>query len=163
MDFFISYVYRALCGQSELISKEMQAMTDERVRVCLKYAQQSSPILMKLHSTNTVEQLNSIPIHSRCCCTGKKLEAGSGVQLILDDIHVCIGTDIMKEWFHYFRLRNFPLYITGLVRKWAIQQPWYVATLDLDQNRLIASHWTKTYKQMYSESVQYLMTRCRNA
>jgi len=157
----MTYVYRHLCGQTEANSKEMQAMTDERVRVCLNYANISSPILMHLHKTNTVEQINSIPLHSRCCCTGKKLDRGSGVQLIMDDMHVCVDIEIMKEWFHYFRLRNFPLYITGLVRQWAIAQPWYVASLEFDQNRLITSHWTKTYKQMYSESLQYLMTRCR--
>lgn len=155
-------MYRVLCGLPEPNSKEMQAMTDERVRVCLKYAESSSPVLSHLHKTNTVEQINTIPLHSRCCVTGKQLDNGSGVQLIMQDLHVCVSMDTMKEWFHYFRLRHFPKYVCGLIREWVVKQPWYVQTREFDQNRLIASHWTKTYKKMYNESVQYLTTRCRN-
>ena len=61
MDFFMTYVYRVLCGLPEPHSREMQAMTDERVRVCLNY-KMSSPILMHLHKSLTVKQLNSIPL-----------------------------------------------------------------------------------------------------
>ena len=161
MDFFMTYVYRVLCGLPEPNSREMQAMTDERVRVCLKYARISSPILTYLHKTNTVTQLNSIPLHSRCCSTGKQLTKGSGVQLILDDTHVCVDMITLKEWFHYFRLRNFPQYMCGLIREWVIQQPWYIETAEFDHNRLLSSHWINTYKTMYNESLQYLMTRCK--
>ena len=161
MDFFMTYVYRVLCGLPEPHSREMQAMTDERVRVCLNYAKMSSPILMQLHKSLTVEQLNSIPLHSRCCSTGKQLTKGSGVQLILDDMHVCVDMCTLKEWFHYFRLRNFPLYMCGLIREWAIKQPWYIESAEFDQNRLIASHWVQTYKELYNESLQYLMTCCK--
>lgn len=157
----MNYVYRALCKLPEPSSREMQAMTDERVRVCLRYAKASDPILMHLHNSLNVEQINSIPLHSRCCFTGEMLEKGTGVQLILDDAHVCVSMETLKDWFHYYRLRHFPLFMCGLIRQWCKTQPWYIENGEFDENRLIHSHWAKTYKQMYSDSVQHLMTRCK--
>lgn len=162
MDFFIGYVYRVLSGLSKSSNcKEMQSMTDERARVCLEYAQKSPPALMHLHKTVNVRQINCVPLHSRCCCTGKELSCSSGVQLILDDVHVCVSLDVLQEWFHYFRLRHFPEYMCGLIQEWVMVQPWYIKTSELDHHKLLQSHWASTYKKMYNESLQYLMTCCK--
>ena len=41
MDFFISYVCKVIYGQPEPNSKEMQEMTDERVRVCTDFSKRA--------------------------------------------------------------------------------------------------------------------------
>ena len=76
MDFFIVYVYKVLCGQPEPNTKEMQAMTDERVRVCVKFAKKSSPHLLTLHSCTEVIQINKVPILSPAAQTQRAHSTG---------------------------------------------------------------------------------------
>ncbi len=154
IDFFIVYVFKVLCNLPEPNNKDMQAMTAERVRVCAAFAKKSSDILMRLHRSENVTQINSVPENARCCVTGVPLE--TGVQLIGDDFHVCLHVDVMQKWFHYFRLRHFPLYMCGLIRDWIKRQPWYVHTHNIDISQLTGSHWVHTYKRMYAESVAAL-------
>lgn len=152
IDFFIVYIYKVLCDLPEPNNKDMQAMTSERVRACTLFAKKSSPILLKLHRSKCVTQVNSVPENSRCCVTGVLLE-GAGVQLIGEEFHVCVHTEIVHKWFHYFRLRHFPQYMCGIVREWIKRQPWYVHTHNVDISHLTGSHWVHTYKRMYTESL----------
>ena len=156
MDFFIVYVYKVLCDLPEPNSKEFQAMTDERVRVCSAFAKRSSPLLMKLHRCNEVRQINSVPEHSRCAVMGVQLNRHSGVQLVSEDFHICLSTPIMQKWFHYFRLRHFPRYMCGLVLEWLKREPWFSHHRTFDPSRLLSSHWVHTYKKMYKESITAL-------
>ena len=112
------YVYKVLCAQQEPNCKEMQAMTQERVRVCTTFAKKASPHLMQLHDSTTVIQRNSVPLHSRCCSTGRVLNSANGVQLEMDDLSVCVHSDVLEKWFHYFRLRHFPKYMVGIIWEW---------------------------------------------
>ena len=152
------YVYKVLTAQLEPNSKDMQIMTDERVRVCAAFAKKSSPHLLRLHSTSEVKQTNIVPLHSRCCSTGRSLNNENGVQLILDGFCVCVHIDILKKWFHYFRLRHFPRYMCGLILEWVKKQPWYLENQQFDIYRISSSHWASTYKKMYTESIQNLMS-----
>ena len=152
------YVYKVLCAQQEPNCKEMQAMTQERVRVCAAFAKKASPHLMRLHDSTTVIQRNSVPLHSRCCSSGRVLNNANGVQLAMDDISVCVHSDILELWFHYFRLRHFPKYMVGIIFEWVKKQPWYLESQNFDIYRLTASHWCSTYKKMYKESIQILMS-----
>lgn len=158
MDFFMVYVYKVLCAQQEPNSKEMQAMTDERVRVCSAFARKSSPHLMRLHESTKVVQRNSVPLHSRCCSSGRTLNNATGVQLDMDGFTVCVHSDILQKWFNYFRLRHFPKYMCGLVFEWVKEQAWYLENQNFDIYRLTTSHWATTYKKMYKESIQSLMS-----
>ncbi len=158
MDFFLSYVYKVLCAQQEPNSKEMQTMTDERVRVCAAFAKKASPHLMRLHDSTLVIQSNSVPLYARCCSTGRALNNSNGVQLNMDGFCVCVHSDILEKWFHYFRLRHFPRYMCGQIFEWIKTQPWYLENQTFDIYRLTASHWAHTYKKMYRESVQSLIT-----
>lgn len=158
MDFFLIYVYKVLCAQQEPNCKEMQAMTAERVRVCSSFAKKSSPHLMQLHESTTVTQSNSVPLHSRCCSTGRVLNNTNGAQIDMDGVCVCVHSDVLIKWFHYFRLRNFPKYMCGLIFEWVKQQPWYLESQNFDIYRLTSSHWNCTYKKMYTKSVQILMS-----
>lgn len=158
MDFFMIYVYKVLCGQQEPNCREMQNMTDERVHVCTSFAKQASPLLQKLHDSTVVVQTNYVPLHSRCCSTGKNLNSANGVQLNIDGFCVCLHAEVLQKWFHYFRLRHFPKYMCGIIFEWVKEQPWYVETKLFDIYRLTSSHWATTYKTMYRESIQRLMT-----
>jgi hypothetical protein len=157
MDFFVVYVYKVLCGQPEPNTKEMQTMTDERVSACVNFAKKSSPHLLTLHHCTKVIQINSVPLLSHCCSTGKRLNE-DGVQLIMGDSHVCLHRDIAAKWFHYYRLRHFPKFMCGLILEWIKDQPWYFENKVFDVYRLLNSHWVDTYKRMYAESLQILMT-----
>lgn len=150
------YVYKVLCELPEPNSKEFQAMTSERARVCSEYAKRSSPLLMKLHRSSEVRQINGVPENSRCAVTGVPLNRHSGVQLISDEFHICVDAQVMHKWFHYFRLRHFPMYVCGLVLEWLKRQPWFVHHHTFDPSRLMTSHWVHTYKKMYKESVTAL-------
>lgn len=156
MDFFIVYVYKVLCGQPEPNTKEMQTMTDERVSACVKFAKKSSSYLLVLHDCTNVQQINSVPLFSHCCSSGRRLN--DGVQLIMGDTHVCLHRDVAKKWFHYYRLRHFPKFVCGLILEWIKIQPWYFENKVFDIYRLLNSHWPDTYKKMYRESLQILMT-----
>ena len=157
MDFFMTYVYKVLSGQPEPNTKELQAMTNERVKVCSEFMQKSCPELMYVHNSTSVTQINSVPIHARCCSTGKALDSTNGVQLVMKDIHVCVHIDIAVQWYHYYRLRHFPKFMCGLVLEWLKEQPWYMYNKNFDSSRLLNSHWVKSYKFMYNESIQNLM------
>ena len=157
MDFFIVYVYKVLCGQPEPNTKEMQAMTDERVSVCVNFAKKSSPHLLSLHHCTEVVQINEVPILSHCCSTGKRLN-DDGVQLKMGELLVCLHRDVAVKWFHYYRLRHFPKFMCGLIYEWVKSQPWYFEEKVFDIYRLQNSHWVSTYKKMYAESVQSLIT-----
>lgn len=156
MDFFMLYVYRVLCDLPEPNSKEFQAMTADRVRVCAEFAKRSSPLLMRLHNSTSVTQINSLPEHSRCAVTGVALGRHAGAQLVSDDFHVCLSSETLTQWFHYFRLRHFPRFVCGLVFEWLQKQPWYVHARTFEISRLMNSHWTHTYKTMYKDSVRAL-------
>ena len=156
MDYFMIYVYRVLCGQQEPNCRDMQAMTDERVRVCTAFAKRSSPLLHRLHTSADVVQTNCVPLHSRCCSTGKSLNDGNGVQLNMDGFCVCVHSDVLVKWFHYFRLRHFPKYMCGVIFEWIKEQPWYLEKKTFDIYRLTSSHWVSTYKKAYKESIQML-------
>ena len=156
MDYFLVYVYKVLCAQQEPNSKEMQTMTEQRVKICAAFAKKSSPHLMRLHDSTMVIQHNNVPLHSRCCSTGRTLNNANGVQLELDGFSVCVHSDILEKWFHYFRLRHFPKYMCGLIFEWVKEQPWYLESENFDIYRLTTSHWATTYKKMYKESVQSL-------
>ena len=158
MDFFISYVYKVICGQPEPNTKEMQEMTDERVRVCTEFSKKACPELKYLHNASDVTQINSVPLHSRCCSTKKLLNSMNGVQLVMGDVHVCVHADIAVKWFHYFRVRHFPRFMCGLIVEWLKEQPWYVSNEQFHSSRLMNSHWVNTYKRLYRESIQILMT-----
>ncbi len=157
MDFFITYVYKVICGQPEPNTKEFQAMTNERVKVCGKFMENSCPQLMYIHNSSHVRQVNAVPLYSRCCSTGKMLDNKNGVQIITGDVHMCIHADIAVKWFHYYRLRHFPKFICGLVLQWLKEQPWYLHGETFNISRLMNSHWSNTYKLMYKESIQNLM------
>ena len=156
IDFFIVYVFKVLCNLPEPNCKDMQAMTAERVRVCSEFAKRSSPLLMKLHRSEHVTQLNSVPENSRCAVTGVHLERNNGVQILSDTFHVCVHADVMNKWFHYFRLRHFPHYMCGLILEWVKRQPWYLHNRNIDISALSGSHWVHTYKRMYAESIAVL-------
>jgi hypothetical protein len=158
MDFFMVYVYKMLTAQQEPNSKEMQAMTQERVRVCAAFAKKASPHLMRLHESTSVTQSNSVPLHSRCCSTGRVLNSANGVQLDMDGFSVCVHSEVLEKWFHYFRLRHFPKYMCGLIFEWVKEQPWYLESQEFNIYRLATSHWAATYKKIYKESVQSLMS-----
>ena len=157
MDFFLVYCYKLLTAQQEPNSKEMQALTEERVRVCAAFAKKSSPHLMRLHDSTLVTQTNAVPLHSRCCATGKALNSANGAQLIMDDFCVCVHSDVLEKWFHYFRLRHFPKYICGLIFTWIKEQPWFIENQNFDLYRLTTSHWSSTWKKIYKKSVQSLI------
>ena len=152
------YVYKLLTAQQEPNSRELQSMTTERVRVCAAFAQKASPLLMRLHESTTITQSNCIPLHSRCCATGKALNSANGVQLNMDGFCVCVHVQVLEKWFNYFRLRHFPKYMCGLIFEWVKEQPWYLENQNFDIYRLTTSHWVSTYKKMYKESVQSLMS-----
>lgn len=156
IDFFINYVFKVLCGLPEPSSKDMQDMTKERVQACTGFAQRSSPLLMKLHRAEHVVQLSSVPEQSRCAVTGVALTRQTGVQLMCKEFHICVHTDIMNKWFHYFRLRYFPKYMCGLILDWIKCQPWHMHDRNLDISHLMNSHWVHTYKRMYAESLTVL-------
>lgn len=158
MDFFMTYVCKVICGQPEPNSKEMQEMTDERVRMCTEFSKRACPELKHLHNANKVTQINSVPLHSRCCSTKKALNNMNGVQLIMDDIHVCVHADIAVKWYHYFRIRHFPMFMCGLIVEWLKEQPWYIMHGQFNSSRLMNSHWVNTYKRLYKESIHILMT-----
>lgn len=158
MDFFITYIYKVVCGQPEPNTKELQAMTNERVKVCAAFMEKSCPELLYIHNSTEVTQINSVPLHSRCCSTGKLLDSTNGVQLIMKDLHVCVHSDIAVKWHHYYKLRHFPKYMCGLVLEWLKEQPWYMHGKIFNISRLMNSHWLNTYKTMYRESIQNLMT-----
>jgi len=158
MDFFIIYLYKVVSGQPEPNSKEMQAMANERVKVCLKFMEKSSPELLSIHNAMSITQVNSVPRHSRCCSTGKILDSQNGVQIIADGLHVCVHSDVAIKWYHYYRLRHFPRFLCGLLLNWLKVQPWYVLGETFNISRIMNSHWSNTYKVMYRESIQYLMT-----
>jgi len=158
MDFFITYVYKVLCGQPEPNTKELQTMTNERVSICGEFVNKSCPELMYIHNSTKVTQTNSVPLHSRCCSTKKILNSCNGVQLVTDDIHVCVHRSVAVQWYHYYRLRHFPKFICGLVLEWLKAQPWYLHGQTFNISRLINSHWVNTYKIMYKESIQKVMT-----
>ena len=158
MDFFISYVYKVICGQPEPNTKEMQEMTDERVRVCTHFSKRACPELKHLHNATNVTQINSVPLHSRCCSTKKVLNSMNGVQLVMDDVHICVHSDIAVKWYHYFRVRHFPRFMCGLIVQWLKEQPWYIPHEQVSSSRLLNSHWVNTYKRLYKESIQILMT-----
>lgn len=158
MDFFISYVFKVICGQPEPNSKEFQSMTAERVKICKAFMEKSCPDLIHIHRATTITQMNSVPNQSRCCSSGKPVDSKNGVQLITDDAHLCVHSTVAMKWHHYFRLRHFPKFICGLVLAWLKEQPWYLHGETFDISRLMSSHWVNTYKTMYRESIQYLMT-----
>jgi len=158
MDFFMVYVYKILTNQQEPNSKDMQSMTNNRVRVCAAFAKKASSHLMRLHESQTVVQTNSVPLHSRCCSTGRALNNANGVQLNMDGFCVCVHADTLQKWFNYFRLRHFPRYMCGLIFEWVKKQPWYLENQNFDIYRLTTSHWATTYKKMYTESLQILMS-----
>ena len=154
----MTYVYKVVCGQPEPNTKELQAMTNERVKICTAFVEKSCPELMYIHNSLSVSQINSVPMQSRCCSTGKRLDSSNGVQLMTNDLHICVHVDVAQKWYHYFRLRHFPRYMCGLVLEWLKEQPWYMHGETFNASRLMNSHWTNTYKIMYKESIQYLMT-----
>lgn len=157
MDFFVTYIYKVLCGQPEPNTKELQNMTNERVKVCGNFMENSCPELMYIHNSSYVKQMNSVPLNSRCCSSGKALVSTNGVQIITNDVHLCVHTDVAVKWFHYYRLRHFPKFMCGLVLKWLKEQPWYLHGETFSASRLLNSHWVNTYKIMYKESIQSLM------
>jgi hypothetical protein len=158
MDFFILYIYKVICGQPEPNTKELQAMTNERVKICSGFMKKSCPELLYIHNSTGVTQINSVPLHSRCCSTGKVIDSNNGVQLITKDLHVSVLRDVAVKWYHYYRLRHFPKYMCGVVLDWLKQQPWYLHGETFTMSRLMNSHWVITYKTMYKESIQNLIT-----
>ena len=157
MDFFITYVYKVLCGQPEPNTKELQTMTNERVSICSEFMNKSCPELLYIHNAKEVTQINSVPLQSRCCSTHKLLDSSNGVQLITGDIHICVHRNVAVQWYHYYRIRHFPKFICGLVLEWLKVQPWYLHEQTFHVSRLLNSHWANTYKIMYKESIQRLI------
>lgn len=157
MDFFLTYIYKVICGQPEPNTKEFQGMTDERVKICSAFMENSCPELLYIHNSTNVRQLTSVPLHSRCCSSGKLLDSKNGVQIITNDVHLCVHIDVAVKWFHYYRLRHFPKFMCGVVLEWLKEQPWYLHGENFNVGRLLNSHWANTYKIMYRESVQNLM------
>lgn len=153
MQFVIIYAFKTICGLPAA-SKQMDKMTADRVKACAAYAKKESSVLMKIHHSDHITQLNSVPEGSRCAVTGKHLDYTNGVQLVMKDAHICIHTNKMQQWFHYFRIRHFPQYISGLIREWITKQPWYFMNKNIKLSQLTSSHWPDTILNMYKESME---------
>lgn len=155
MNFLIAHCFKKLCGISSS-SKQLDKNTQERVNACAAFANKSSPLLMHLHNSISITQINSVPMGSRCAVTGKQLNASNGVQLIMDKAHLCLHNDVMMKWFHYYRIRHFPDYVCGIIRQWVKEQPWFIINKDIDLSRLMSSHWPNTVSRMYKESMHQI-------
>jgi hypothetical protein len=88
-------------------------------------------ILKLLHTATTINQVNSIPVDNKCFIDNKIIpKSSAGIQLIIhsEDTmeHICIRKKYQALCYAYFKLRHFPSFIEFNVKRWLVDQDWYI-------------------------------------
>lgn len=86
--------------------------SDTRANICAKVFPTFPTVFKEFHNAKYVTQINGVPEGSICAVTGGTLNGG--VQLKFNQRHICLHSSYYKIWYHYFRIRHFPLYILHL-------------------------------------------------
>jgi len=86
--------------------------SDTRANMCAKVFPTFPRVFRDFHRAKYVTQINGVPEGSVCAVTGGTLKGG--VQLKFNQRHICLHSSYYKVWYHYFRIRHFPLYVLHL-------------------------------------------------
>ena len=104
-----------------------------RGEICAKVStdKRFTNILQYIHTSNRVEQVNSVPVGSSCFIDGKKIQRPTaGVQVLIygkqSMQHVCIQKKYQKICHAYFKLRHFTDFIDRYIKNWLLEQDWYI-------------------------------------
>ena len=147
------YCYETLWGRSN--SKVHPPFTQLRVDICSRIHKKMPEVFQDFHNSRHVEQINGVPENSFCAGCQQPVE--QGIQLKFNNRHICLHTNELNIWYHYFRLRHFPEYICGLIHAWTQEQQWYQNQEEPTLGYITNSHWQRTIQHLWEESTQQLL------
>lgn len=88
-----------------------------------------------IHNSCLIQQVNSIPKNAVCCVDRVAIPlCESGVQLICKQKNDCIHHIVLQKKYqkicnNYFKLRHFNELLKAKMRKWFIDQSWYLPNM----------------------------------
>ena len=154
VEFCIRHMTHMPCSPTTY--KTLSVMTEKRAQLCARVAETSAPIIMQIHNAKVVEQINGTPTGACCAATGKLLPSKLGIQLKFNDTHICVHPEVMELLYHYFCMRNFPLWMSGRIRTWVVHQHWFHTNILPEQYKSIHAYWEPIAQRDFETSVQYL-------